>query len=94
MGEACLTVKKALAVYDRWLLDPKVEIRREPAEVDDLFRRTAASFSQASSPKALGDCYLLALSQASTATLVTLDGGLFRLAAKSRQDAVLLARLT
>jgi hypothetical protein len=64
------------------LLDPKVEKRREPADVDRLFRRATAPFSHMSSPKALGDCYLLALSQATNATLVTLDNGLFDLAGK------------
>jgi len=91
MGTDCLTVKQAWGVYDRWLSDPKIEIRREPAELDALFRRSTARFSQMSSPKALGDCYLLALSQVSDATLVTLDGGLSDLGGHIGQDVVLLS---
>lgn len=33
-----------------------------------------------SAPKALADCYLLAMSQVASATLVTFDAGLHRLA--------------
>jgi predicted nucleic acid-binding protein len=91
MGQDCLTVRKAWGVYDRWLRDPKVEFRNEPADVDGLFRRASTPFSSTSAPKALGDCYLLAFSQASHATLVTLDGGLHNLARKTGQDALLLA---
>lgn len=90
MGADCLTVKKAWGVYDRWLRDPKVEMRREPPEVDELFRQATAPFGQMSSPKALGDCYLLAVSQSLGATLVTLDGGLLHLARKMNQEAFLL----
>jgi toxin-antitoxin system PIN domain toxin len=90
MGQDCLTVRKAWGVYDGWLRDPKVEFRNEPAGVDGLFRRATVPFSSTSAPKALGDCYLLASSQASSATLVTLDGGLYHLARKTDQDAVLL----
>jgi len=90
MGDDCLTVKKAWGVYDRWLCDPKVEFRHEPAGVDGFFRHATAHLSQVSAPKALGDCYLLALSQASNATLVTFDGGLSNLACKINQDAILL----
>jgi hypothetical protein len=90
MGNDCLTVKKAWGVYDRWLRDPKVEFRHEPAEVDGFFRHATVHLSQVSAPKALGDCYLLALSHASNATLVTLDIGLSNLASKINQDAILL----
>ena len=90
MGQDCLTVRKAWGVYDRWLRDPKVEFRNEPADVDGLFRRASTPFSSTSAPKALGDCYLLAFSQSSHATLVTFDGALYHLARKADQDAVLL----
>ena len=90
MGDDCLTVKKAWGVYDRWLHDPKVDFRHEPTEVDALFRHATTEFSQKSAPKALGDCYLLALSQASPATLVTFDGALSTLAGRTHQDAILL----
>jgi hypothetical protein len=90
MGDDCLTVKGAWAVYDRWRSDPKVEFRHEPAEVEVLFRQATAHFSRSSAPKALGDCYLLALGQALHATLVTLDGAVSDLAGKLDQDAILL----
>lgn len=90
MGDDCLTVKKAWGVYDRWLIDPLVEFRQEPAGVDGLFRPATARVSQAPAPKALGDCYLLAMSQSSHATLVTLDSALAGAARKLGQDAVLL----
>ena len=91
MGSDCLSMKRAWEVYDQWLRDPKVEFRRESPEVDRLFHRATVPFSQMTSPKALGDCYLVALSQALDATLVTLDAGLRDLARRHRQDAVLLA---
>lgn len=90
MGGDCLTVRKAWAVYDRWLHDPKVEFRHEPAEVDEWFRLATSALSSISAPKALGDCYLLAVSQAAHATLVTFDKALSKLAVKRNHDAVLL----
>jgi predicted nucleic acid-binding protein len=90
MGADCLTLRKAWGAYDRWLRDPKVEFRHEPADVDALFRRATTHLSHASAPKALGDSYLLALSQACYATLVTLDLGLASLARRLHSDALLL----
>lgn len=90
MGDDCLTVKQAFGVYDSWLGDPKVAFRHEPAEAEGLFRQAAARFSNASAPKALGDCYLVALSRGAHATVVTLDGGLSNLAGKLGQQTVLL----
>jgi uncharacterized protein len=90
MGDDCLTVKKAWSVYDQWLCDPKVGMTREPAEVDDLFRHSTAAFAQKSSPKALGDCYLLAFARALRSTIVTLDGGMCDSARRLKQEAILL----
>jgi toxin-antitoxin system PIN domain toxin len=90
MGEDCLPLKRAWGVYDRWLRDPKVEFRHESADVDGLFRHATTHFSHSAAPKALGDCYLLALSGASHAALVTLDGSLARLANRIGLDAILL----
>ena len=90
MGEDCLTIKGAWQVYDQWLLDPRVEIRREPVEVDDLFRRATAAFSSESAPKALGDCYLVALGQALNAIVVTLDRGLSKQAIRLKHEVKLL----
>ena len=88
MGTNCLTVKKAWAIYDLWMRDPKVEYRHEPAKVESLFRHASGRFSQTSAPKALGDCFLLAMSEASDATLVTFDAGLAQLADKLNRPAV------
>jgi toxin-antitoxin system PIN domain toxin len=90
MGDDCLTVKKAWAVYDRWLRDPKVEFLYDSAEVDALFRSATARYSHTPAPKALGDCYLVALSEASRSTLVTLDSALAGLARGMKVDGVLL----
>jgi uncharacterized protein len=90
MGDDCLTVRRAWGVYDQWLQDPKVGFRHEPAELDSLFRRATAQFSHTSAPKALGDCYLLALAASLHATLVTLDGGLSAMADRLKLDTVLL----
>ena len=90
MGSNCLTVQEAWQVYDKWLREPLVEFCHEPAEVDTLFRLTTAPASRHSSPKLLGDCYLLAVSHAADATLVTFDAGLKRLASKIHYDVLLL----
>jgi hypothetical protein len=90
MGADCLTVKQAWAIYDRWMRDPKVEYRHEPAEVERLFRNASDRFAHTSAPRALGDCYLLGMSRATSATLVTFDAALARLAAKFRHQAILL----
>lgn len=87
----CLTVRQAWDVYDRWLGDPRVGFRQEVSGVGDCFRKATQPFLRTSSPKILGDCYLVAISQASQARLVTFDRGLVQLCNKVCQDAVLLA---
>jgi predicted nucleic acid-binding protein len=78
-------------VYDRWLEDSRVGLRQEAFELDVAFRAATRSVSRLSSPKALGDCYLLAVSQVADATLVTFDRGLASACQKARQPAALLA---
>ena len=91
MGADCLTVGEAWAIYDRWLGDPRVELRGEAVEVvDDLFRRGTEPFAKLVSPKALGDCYLLAVARASDATLVTLDGGFTEMGRRLKVELVVL----
>ena len=90
MSDDCLTVREAWAVYDRWLKTPQVELRREAAETDALFRRTTKPQDRKAAPKAIGDCYLLATSTASAATLVTFDKGLLDLARRVGHDVLLL----
>jgi uncharacterized protein len=91
MGRDVRTIGEAWTVYDRWLDDSRIEIRQEPLELDEAFRAALRSFSRLSSPKALGDCYLLAVGKVANATLVTFDRGLASACRKARQPVMLLA---
>lgn len=71
------TVRMAWALYERCLAAERIAFAREPAHLDELFRH------------ATGDCYLLALSQALNATLVTLDSGLSNLSSRIGHPAIL-----
>lgn len=90
MGEDVLTIGGAWKVYDRWLEDSRIGIRLDPAGLDAAFRAASQPFSRMSSPKALGDCYLLAVSHVTNATLVTFDRGLASACQKARQRVTLL----
>jgi uncharacterized protein len=90
MGRDVRTIGEAWNVYDRWRDDSRIETRQESPEWDEAFRAATRSFSRLSSPKALGDCYLLALSQIAEATLVTFDRGLASACRKARQPVMLL----
>ena len=90
MGKDVRTIGQAWKVYDRWLDDSRVGIRQEAFELDVAFRAPTRPVSRLSSPKALGDCYLLAVSQVIDATLVTFDQGLASACQKARQPVRLL----
>ena len=90
MGKDVRTIGEAWKVYDRWLEDSRVGIRQEPFELDAAFRAATRSVSRLASPKALGDCYLLAVSQVTNATLVTFDRGLEFMCRKAHQRVTLL----
>lgn len=90
MGKDVRTIGEAWKVYDRWLEDPRVGIRHEALDLDGAFRSATRPFSRLSSPKALGDCYLIGVSQVTSATLVTFDGGLALACQKAHQRVVLL----
>ena len=90
MGKDLRTVGEAWNVYDRWLEDTRVGIRQEAFELDAAFRAATRPVSRLSSPKAIGDCYLLAVSQAVEATLVTFDSGLASAARKAGHSVALL----
>lgn len=90
MGEDVRTIGEAWKVYDRWLEDARVGIRQETPELDTAFRAATRPVSRQSSPKALGDCYLLAVSQVANATLVTFDRGLASACQKTDQRVALL----
>jgi toxin-antitoxin system PIN domain toxin len=90
MGEDVRTIGQAWKVYDRWIEDSRVGIRQEPFELDAAFRAATRSVSRLSSPKALGDRYLLAVGQVTDATLVTFDRGLASACQKAQQRVTLL----
>jgi toxin-antitoxin system PIN domain toxin len=90
MGRDVRTIGEAWTVYDRWLEDSRIGIRQESFELDAAFRAATRSFSRLSSPKALGDRYLLAVSQITEATLVTFDRGLASACRKARQPVAML----
>jgi toxin-antitoxin system PIN domain toxin len=84
MGKDVQTIGGAWKIYDRWLEDSRVGIRQEAFELEVAFRAATRPASRLSSPKALGDCYLLAVSQVTNATLVTFDRGLASVCEKAR----------
>ena len=90
MGKDVRTIGEAWKVYDRWLEDSRVGIRQETVELDGAFRAATRPVSRQSSPKALGDCYLLAVGKVADATLVTFDRGLASACQKARQRVALL----
>lgn len=90
MGEDVQTIGQAWKVYDRWIGDSRVGMQPESMELDGAFREATNSVARLSSPKALGDCYLLAVSRIGDATLVTFDRGLASACRKARQPVVLL----
>ena len=90
MGKDVRTIGEAWMVCDRWLGDSRIGIRQESFELDAAFRTATRSVSRLSSPKALGDCYLLAVSEITSATLVTFDRGLASACRKARQPVMLL----
>lgn len=88
MGAATLTLEKAWHAYDTWLSDPRVEFYPEPGGLDSAFREAAAPFAAKPASKSVGDCYLLAFSKESQATLVTFDRALLAFARKHGYAAV------
>ena len=90
MGESTLTVGEAVALYDRWVEDPRVELAPERQGVDMGLRQSLAGFATLNATKAIADCYLAAFAAASDARLVTLDRGL---AAAARSNSVEVALL-
>jgi predicted nucleic acid-binding protein len=90
MGKDVRTIGEAWKVYDRWLEDSRVGFQQDAFELDAAFRAATRPFSRLSSPKALGDCYLLAVSQVTKAMLVTFDHGLAVACRKAGQRVTLL----
>jgi uncharacterized protein len=89
MGEETLTLRRAWAVYDRWLQDPRVEFYPEPRNLDAAFRRATEPFAGKTASKWVGDCWLLAYAEAVQARLVTFDQALCDVARKQGNRAVI-----
>jgi len=89
MGEQTLTLRKAWAVYDKWLEDPRVEIYPEPRGIDTEFRQATEPFGAKQASKWIGDCYLLAYARGSQAVLVTFDAALHAQARRQGHPAVI-----
>jgi uncharacterized protein len=91
MGEQTLTLREAWGVYERWLNDPRVEFYPEPRGLDAAFRQATEPFARQPATKWVGDCYLLAYSKESEASLVTFDVALLKFARKRGCAAILPA---
>ena len=70
--------------------DSRIGIRQEPLEVNSGIRAATRRVSRLSSPKAIGDCYRIAIAEAIGATLVTFDRGLAESCRKAGQSVALL----
>jgi len=90
MGGSTATLSEALALYDQWRQDPRVELLFEPRGIEDQFRQAAAPFLPQSAPKAVADCYLVGIAATSSAQLVTLDCGLANSARRCKVPVTLL----
>ena len=56
MGDSVATVAGALALYDRWRQDSRVELAIEPRRTEALFRHALARFGRLPATKAIADC--------------------------------------
>jgi toxin-antitoxin system PIN domain toxin len=90
MGSDVCTIQGAWSIYDRWLEDARVSFTNEPQTTESALRAATRPFARTASPKALGDCYLRAISQATKSVLVTFDVALASACAKDRQHVALL----
>jgi predicted nucleic acid-binding protein len=54
MGEQTLTLRKAWAVYDSWLADPRVEFHPEPRQAEAAFRLATEPFAAKTASKWAG----------------------------------------
>lgn len=88
MGDQTLTLRKAWAVYDRWLEDPRVEFHPEPRQAEAAFRQATEPFASKTATKWVGDCWLLAFAQATQSRLLTFDQALHEFARKQGNAAV------
>jgi len=88
MGEQTLTLRKAWAVYDSWLADPRVVFHPEPRQAEAAFRLATEPIAAKPASKWVGDCWLLAFAQATHSRLITFDQALVDFAKKQGHAAV------
>jgi uncharacterized protein len=88
MGDETLNLRRAWAVFDRWLEDPRVELYPDPRTIDAEFRKATAPFASRPASKWVGDCWVLASAVGNQATLVTFDKALYDLSRKHGHTAV------
>jgi len=88
MGDYAYKVQNGWRVYDRWLVDPRVQFHPEPRDIDLAFRDATQLFADQPASKWIGDCYLLAFAKEIGATLVTFDKALLNLARKYHYTAI------
>lgn len=90
MGEDTLALKEALAIYDTWMEDPRVEFATELRSTETAFRQALAPFANQPATKAIADCYLVAVAEIHGAGIATLDKALAKTAKTRQIPAVLL----
>jgi toxin-antitoxin system PIN domain toxin len=91
MGGSTVTVAGALALYDRWRRDPRVELASEPRATEECFRLSLGSHASEPATKAIADCYLVGFAEALGARIVTFDKA-FAALGRSRDVPVVLLR--
>jgi len=90
MGAHPLTLKQAIAVYDRWAEDRRVQFYPEPGDLDGELRTALSPSITQPAAHWIGDAYLLAYAARVGARLVTFDQALCDTAAKLQYAPVLL----
>ena len=90
MGDSVATVAAALALYDRWRQDSRVELATEPRRTEALFRQALARFGRLPATKAIAGCYLVGFAEGAGAHLVTFDRGLAESARRRRLVVTLI----
>lgn len=91
MGEDTVCVGDAVALYDAWMEDPRVEFAPELRGTEALFRHAMAGFANQPATKAIADSYLVAVAEAYGSTVATFDKALVKTAEMRQVPSVLLA---
>ena len=93
MGEDALVLSEALALYDAWMEDPRVEFAVELRNTEVSFREAVAPFAMHPSTKAIADCYLVAVAEVHGASIATFDKALAKTARTRQVPAELLGAM-